>query len=114
MMSTSLWVRSSSDLMPDSRVMEGLTETGGTGITWRTAHSGLAALGSIPRRIRSSSGILSSLSRTVLGLLGIFDDLIEKSVGDGVESLFEVSVAYFELLDLLLAEKYSAAVSAGN
>ena len=68
MISTSLWVRSSSDLMPDSRVIEGLTETGGTGMTWRTAHSGRAALGSIPRRIRSSSGILSSLSRTVLGV----------------------------------------------
>src|SRR5438093_12626346 len=37
MMSTSLWVRSSSDLMPDSKVIEGLTETGGTGITCRPA-----------------------------------------------------------------------------
>ena len=55
-----------------------------------------------------------SAVRTLLGLFGVFDDLIEKSVGDGVESLFEVCVAYFEFLDLFLAQKYSAAVSAGN
>ncbi|MBA7480247.1 hypothetical protein ES707_15696 [subsurface metagenome] len=42
MMSTSLWVRSSSALMPDWRIMLGRTSTGGTGRTWRTIHSGLA------------------------------------------------------------------------
>ena len=67
-MSTSLWVRSSSDLIPDSSVMLGLTETGGTGITCSTAHSGRAAFGSRPSRMRSSSVILSSLSLTVLGV----------------------------------------------
>src|SRR5207302_7346300 len=68
MMSTSLCVKSSSDRIPDSRVMLGLTETGGTGITWRTAHSGRAALGSKPKRMRSSSAILSSRSLIVLGV----------------------------------------------
>ena len=66
--STSLCVRSSSDLMPDSRVMDGLTDTGGTGITCNTAHSGLAAFGSIPNRMRSSSGIRSNRSLIVLGV----------------------------------------------
>src|SRR2546427_13178385 len=55
-----------------------------------------------------------SAMRTLLGLLGIFNDLIEKSVWDSVESLFEVCMAYFEFLNLLLASKYSTAISAGN
>ncbi len=66
--STSLWVRSSSDLSPDSRVMEGRTVTGGTGRAVKTIHSGLATSGFIPRGLRSSSGILSSRSRTSLGV----------------------------------------------
>jgi hypothetical protein len=48
--STSLWVRSSSDLTPLSSVIDGLVATGGTGSTWRTNHSGLADSGSYPRR----------------------------------------------------------------
>ena len=43
-MSTTLWVRSSSERIPDSSVIEGLTVSGGTGRTCRTNHSGLAAL----------------------------------------------------------------------
>ena len=61
--STSLCVRSSSDLSPLSSVMEGLTVIGGTGSTFMIVHSGLAASLSIPRNIRCSSGILSSHSR---------------------------------------------------
>ena len=67
-MSTSLWVRSSSDRSPDSRVMEGLTVTGGTGRTVRTVHSGRATAGSISMRSTSSSGIISSLSRMSIGV----------------------------------------------
>ncbi len=44
MMSTILWVRSSSDLIPVSKIIDGLTVTGGTGRTWRINHSGLAVL----------------------------------------------------------------------
>ena len=42
--STILWVRSSSDLMPVSSIMEGRTVTGGTGSACSTNHSGLAVL----------------------------------------------------------------------
>ena len=52
--------------------------------------------------------------RTLLGLLGIFDDLVQEGVRYGVEPLFEIGVAYFELLDLLFTQQDSAAVSAGN
>jgi len=41
-MSTILWVRSSSDLIPVSSIIEGLTVTGGTGIACKINHSGLA------------------------------------------------------------------------
>src|SRR5581483_1620820 len=53
--------------MPVSRIIEGLTVTGGTGSTWSTNHSGLAVLGSYPRSVRSSSGMWLSLSRIVIG-----------------------------------------------
>ncbi len=43
--STNLWVRSSSDLIPVSSMMDGLTVTGATGNTWRMNHSGLAVSG---------------------------------------------------------------------
>ena len=66
-MSTILWVRSSSDRIPDSRVIEGLTARGGTGRTWRTNHSGLAAAGLKPRSLRSSFVSLSSLSLIATG-----------------------------------------------
>ena len=52
--------------------------------------------------------------RTLLGLLGVFDYLVQEGVGYGVEPLFEIGVAYFELLDLLFTQEYSATVSAGN
>ena len=48
--------------------MEGLTVTGGTASAVRTIHSGLQVAGSIPSALRSSSGILSSLSRTSLAV----------------------------------------------
>ncbi len=67
-MSTSLWVRSSSALIPDSRMMLGLTSTGGTGSTCSIIHSGLATLGSKPSSSRSSSGILSNHSLIMLGV----------------------------------------------
>ena len=44
--STILWVKSSSDLIPVSRIIDGLTVTGGTGNAWRINHSGLAVTGS--------------------------------------------------------------------
>ena len=44
-MSTILCVRSSSDLMPDSSVIDGLTVSGGTGRTCSTNHSGRATWG---------------------------------------------------------------------
>ena len=43
-MSTILWVRSSSDLIPVSSIIEGLTVTGGTGNACKINHSGLAVL----------------------------------------------------------------------
>ena len=43
--------------------MDGRTVTGGTGRTVKTAHSGRATSGSIPRSLRSSSGIRSKRSR---------------------------------------------------
>ena len=79
--STSLWVRSSSDLSPESRVMEGLTVTGGTASAVRTIHSGLHVEGSIPRVTRSSSGILSSLSRTSLAVSLWLSSTSRKVVG---------------------------------
>jgi len=63
MMSTSLWVRSSSLLWPDSRVMEGRMVTGGTGSTVSIIHSGLAVAGFMPITAMSSSGIFSKRSR---------------------------------------------------
>ncbi len=68
MMSTSLWVRSSSALMPDSRIMLGRTSTGGTGSTWRIIHSGRATPGSKSMSSRSSSGILSNHSLIMFGV----------------------------------------------
>ncbi len=62
MMSTSLWVRSSSLLWPLSRVIDGLIVTGGTGRTVRSIHSGLAVSGFIPITLMSSSGIFSNRS----------------------------------------------------
>ena len=61
--STNLCVRSSSDLSPLSRVIDGLTVIGGTGRTFIIVHSGLLTSFSIPRKIRCSSGIFSSHSR---------------------------------------------------
>ena len=46
MMSTILCVRSSSDRMPVSSMMDGRTATGGTGRACRTNHSGRAVAGS--------------------------------------------------------------------
>ncbi len=66
-MSTILCVRSSSDLIPVSRIIEGLTVTGGTGRTCRMNHSGLAVFGSYPRSFRSSSLICVNLSLIVIG-----------------------------------------------
>ena len=63
-----MWVRSSSDLSPESRVMDGRTVTGGTARAVSTIHSGLQVLGSMPRVTRSSSGMRSSLSRTSLAV----------------------------------------------
>ena len=54
-MSTSLCVKSSSDLIPVSKIIDGLTVTGGTGKTWSTNHSGLAVEGSYPKSFKSSS-----------------------------------------------------------
>ncbi len=70
MMSTSLWVKSSSERIPDSNVIEGRTYTGGTGNTWRTIHSGRATFGLKPKISRSSSETRSSLSRIMLGVSG--------------------------------------------
>ncbi len=47
--STNLWVKSSSDLSPVSKVIEGLTVTGGTGNTVNTIHSGRATSGFTPK-----------------------------------------------------------------
>ena len=57
MMSTSLCVRSSSDLSPESNVIDGLTVTEGTSNNANTAHSGLAVLALIPIFFNSSSDI---------------------------------------------------------
>ena len=46
MISTILCVKSSSERIPVSRIIEGLTVTGGTGNAWRINHSGLAVTGS--------------------------------------------------------------------
>ena len=45
-MSTNLCVKSSSDLIPVSRIIDGLTVTGGTGRACKINHSGLAVFGS--------------------------------------------------------------------
>ena len=66
--STSLWVRSSSDLSPDSNVMEGRTVTGGTGRAVRIIHSGRQDFGDMPSGSRSWSGMRSRRSRTSLGV----------------------------------------------
>jgi hypothetical protein len=55
MISTSLCVKSSSDLIPVSSIIDGLTVTGGTGNTCNTNHSGLAVAGSYPSNLKSSS-----------------------------------------------------------
>ncbi|KAF5058105.1 hypothetical protein DSECCO2_349900 [anaerobic digester metagenome] len=68
MMSTSLWVRSSSERWPFSRMIEGRIVTGGTGSTVRIVHSGRATSGLIPRRRRSESGIRSSRARMSAGV----------------------------------------------
>ena len=46
MISTILWVKSSSDLIPVSKIIDGLTVTGGTGSACKINHSGLAVAGS--------------------------------------------------------------------
>ncbi len=67
-MSTSLWVRSSSLLSPDSRVIEGLAVTGGTGRTVRIIHSGLETSVSNPMAVASESVVFSSRSLMSVGL----------------------------------------------
>ncbi|VVC01851.1 Uncharacterised protein [uncultured archaeon] len=67
MMSTSLWVRSSSDRSPVSSVIDGRTDTGGTRSAVITIHSGLAYCGSKPSTRRSLSGTPASQSRTSVG-----------------------------------------------
>ena len=67
MMSTILWVRSSSDLIPVSKIIDGLTVTGGTGSACKINHSGLAVSGSYPKSFRSSFVIWENLSRIVTG-----------------------------------------------
>ena len=64
--STSLWVKSSSDLSPVSRVMEGLTVTGGIGSRVNVSHSGLIFLS--PIISKSSALIFSNLSLTFKAL----------------------------------------------
>ena len=66
--STSLCVRSSSDLSPESSVMDGRTVTGGTGKAVKIIHSGLETSGFSPMGTRSSFGMRSSLSLTSLGV----------------------------------------------
>ena len=41
---------------------------------------------------------------TLLGLFGVFDDLVQEGVRYGVKPLFEIGVAYSEFLDLLFTE----------
>src|SRR3989344_9338425 len=67
-MSPNLWVRSSSLLSPDSRVIEGRIVTGGMGSIVKIIHSGLTALGLSPNSSRSSSLIFSSLALISIGL----------------------------------------------
>ena len=67
MISTILCVKSSSDLIPVSRMIEGLTVTGATGIACKINHSGLAVTGSYDRRRKSSSVICENLSLIVIG-----------------------------------------------
>ena len=67
MMSTILCVRSSSDLIPVSNMIDGLTVTGGTGSAWSINHSGLAVDGSYPNNFKSLSGICENRSRMVIG-----------------------------------------------
>ena len=67
MMSTILCVKSSSDLIPVSKIIDGLTVTGGTGITCKINHSGLAVAGSYLSKIKSSSKICENLSLIVTG-----------------------------------------------
>ena len=61
-------VKSSSDLSPDSSVIEGLIGTGGTDKTVRTMYSGLVISGLNPKQNKSESGIFSSLERTSFGV----------------------------------------------
>ena len=65
--SESLCVKSSSLLSPVSRIMLGLTVTGGTKSDVRTAHSGLHVFELIPIFLNSSSGILTSISLISVG-----------------------------------------------
>ncbi|CAI8209052.1 MAG: Uncharacterised protein [Candidatus Nitrosopelagicus brevis] len=60
-------VRSSSERIPVSRIIEGLTVTGGTGNACKTNHSGRAVFGSYPNNERSSSGIIDNRSLIVIG-----------------------------------------------
>ena len=65
--STILCVRSSSERMPVSSIMEGRTVTGGTGRTCSMNHSGLAVAGSYPSSTRSSLVICANRPRSVIG-----------------------------------------------
>src|SRR6056297_1955576 len=56
--STNLWVKSSSDRIPLSKVMDGLTLTGGIGNTVKIVHSGLVVSVLIPNMAQSSSEIV--------------------------------------------------------
>ncbi len=60
-------MRSSSDRIPVSKIIDGRTVTGGTGRTCKINHSGLAVLGSYPRRIKSSLETFTNLSLIVIG-----------------------------------------------
>src|SRR3989338_3205385 len=66
--SPSLCVKSSSLLSPLSNVMLGLIVTGGIGSIVKTSHSGLTCSGFKPNKKQSSSGILSNLLLTSMGL----------------------------------------------
>ena len=61
-------VRSSSDLSPDSRVIEGLIGTGGTARTVKIMCSGLVIFGLNPKQSKSESGTFSRRERTSLGV----------------------------------------------
>ncbi len=60
-------VKSSSERIPVSKIMDGLTVTGGTGNAWRINHSGLAVTGSYDKSDKSSSRICENLSLIVIG-----------------------------------------------